>query len=422
MISMKSKHQVILRGFVNKFLTCGLSTEEYLEIRQPICEQNRKTLQWISLLVAILMLILTGLTFLTPFQTLSMNRYIYLNTGIDALVFALLSRFYLPRHSDWVLPVFYLFLSFITMFCIAVGIVTNTAYRGSTICVLLLAIPLLLIDKPYRVSAFQIITCAAYCVVSYRMKETDVFISDLLNCICILMIAVGITIASQNVKFYDFWNRFLIEQYHIRKMQKQEAQLEESRIAIMLSQIQPHFLYNALTAIARLCDLDPAKAKKTTLNFSDYLRGNLDSLTQTQPIPFSRELKHTQLYTDIETVRFGDKLYVKYDIQAMDFLIPSLTVQPLVENAVKYGVGRKKEGGTVVLSTWESEGGWHIAVRDDGVGFDPHQTQNDGRSHIGIENVKRRLAMQSGGTLRIESRLGEGTLSEIFIPKRGDAI
>ena len=75
-----------------------------------------------------------------------------------------------------------------------------------------------------------------------------------------------------------------------------------------------------------------------------------------------------------------------------------------------------------MLSTWESEGGWHIAVRDDGVGFDPHQTQNDGRSHIGIENVKRRLAMQSGGILRIESRLGEGTLSEIFIPQRGDAI
>lgn len=202
---------------------------------------------------------------------------------------------------------------------------------------------------------------------------------------------------------------------------KQEIELTESRTAVMLSQIQPHFLYNALTAIAWLCDTDPASAKKTTLEFSDYLRGNLDALSQKQPVPFQTELRHTQIYTDIEEIRFGDRLSVEYDIQAEDFLLPSLTVQPLVENAVKHGVGKKVEGGTVRLSTYEDEQGWYVTVVDDGAGFDPLQTQNDGRSHIGIENVRRRLSLQSGGTLHIESEPGRGTTAKLFIPKGGAA-
>jgi hypothetical protein len=213
-----------------------------------------------------------------------------------------------------------------------------------------------------------------------------------------------------------FLTLYLDQEYALAK---QDRELTASRTAVMLSQIQPHFLYNALTAIARLCDLDPVMAKKTTLDFSDYLRGNLDSLSQKQPVPFSTELRHTQLYTGIEKIRFGDKLNVEYDIQAKNFMLPSLTVQPLVENAVKYGVGKKKEGGIVRLSTREDAAGWYVTVTDDGVGFDPMQTQSDGRSHIGIDNVRRRLSVQSGGSLRIESVPGKGTTAEILIPKGG---
>ncbi|MDD3336228.1 MAG: histidine kinase [Eubacteriales bacterium] len=206
-----------------------------------------------------------------------------------------------------------------------------------------------------------------------------------------------------------------------KRVTEQENELIQSRVAITLSQIQPHFLYNALTAIARLCDLDPQKAKKTTVDFSEYLRGNLDSLTQTLPVPFSTELKHTQIYLDIEKVRFGDKLNVEYDIGAEDFMIPSLSVQPLVENAVKYGLGKKKEGGTIWLSTKEEANGWRVTIRDDGAGFDRSEPVSDGRSHIGIENVRRRVEMQSKGTLDIQSRLEIGTKAEIWIPK-GDIV
>jgi len=211
-----------------------------------------------------------------------------------------------------------------------------------------------------------------------------------------------------------FLSIYLDQEYALAR---KERELSESRTAMMLSQIQPHFLYNALTAITRLCDIDPEKAKKTTMDFSDYLRGNMDLFTQKDPVPFASELHHSQVYTNIEKVRFGDKLNVEYDIETDNFLIPSLTLQPLVENAVKHGVGKKREGGTVHLSTHETAKGWYVTVTDDGVGFDLAQTQSDGRSHIGIDNVRSRLAAQSGGSLTITSVLGTGTTAEIFLPK-----
>lgn len=202
-----------------------------------------------------------------------------------------------------------------------------------------------------------------------------------------------------------------------KRVDQLEQELTDSRISIMLSQIQPHFLYNALTAIARLCDLDPPKAKETTLEFADYLRGNLDALTEKRPILFSKELQHTRIYTDIEQIRFGEKLHVAYTIQAEDFFIPALTLQPLVENAVKHGVGKAERGGTVSVSAHEEADGWHVVVRDDGVGFDASLRPADGSSHVGIENVRRRLALQTGGTLTITSAPGHGTAAEIFLPK-----
>ena len=202
-------------------------------------------------------------------------------------------------------------------------------------------------------------------------------------------------------------------------MAVKERELTESRTAVMLSQIQPHFLFNTLTAIARLCDLDPQKAKKTTLDFSEYLRGNLDSLSQSQPVPFAQELRHMEIYASIEKTRFGDRLDIKYDIEADGFLIPSLTVQPLVENAVKHGVGKRVEGGTVSIATREDDKGWYVVIKDDGVGFDVGQTLDDGRSHIGISSVRSRLAAQCDGTLTIKSEADVGTTAEIFIPKEG---
>lgn len=111
-----------------------------------------------------------------------------------------------------------------------------------------------------------------------------------------------------------------------KQLQAQEIELLQGRISIMLTQIQPHFLYNALTAICGLCDTDPKEAKKVTAQFSDYLRHNLESITQSAPIPFELELRHTKAYLAIEQKRFNEKLNIVYDIQTEDFYLPSLTM------------------------------------------------------------------------------------------------
>ncbi len=205
-----------------------------------------------------------------------------------------------------------------------------------------------------------------------------------------------------------------------RLLEKKEVELSNNRISIMLSQIQPHFLYNALTAIAMLCDVSPREAKEAIIEFSVYLRGNMDSLKQKTLIPFEKELKHTEVYIKLEKMRFGDDLRVAYDVQCRNFVMPALTMQPIVENAVKYGVGQKEEGGTVTIATRETDLDYRIIISDDGVGYDLSKPQYDGRTHIGTENVQKRLLAQCGGRLEIESVRGEGTTASIIIPKKGE--
>ena len=198
---------------------------------------------------------------------------------------------------------------------------------------------------------------------------------------------------------------------------QKELALSESNNSLVLSQIQPHFLYNALTSIYRLCDVKPEAAKEAVSNFSKYLRGNLDSIKQTKMISFADELKHLQAYLSLEKMRYDEYLEVRYDISATEFFIPPLTVQPLVENAVNHGISDMPEGGCVTVSTREEPDHYEIQVSDNGVGFDPETQPADGRSHIGISNVRSRLAIMCRGTLDIISAPGSGTTAVIKIPK-----
>jgi len=214
---------------------------------------------------------------------------------------------------------------------------------------------------------------------------------------------------------------YIYDLRHIRNMERKVTQIElemvDSKILIMLSQIQPHFLYNSLTAIRELCHIDIEKAIETVDEFSSYLRGNLDSLVIKEPILFERELQHVKTYLSIEKKRFGDRLRIIYDIEASNFLIPALTLQPIVENAVKHGVTKRVEGGTVLIKAEESETEAVITVIDDGIGFDLITSKKGERTYIGIENVKSRLAAMCSGTLSIQSKPGIGTTAVITIPK-----
>ena len=194
-----------------------------------------------------------------------------------------------------------------------------------------------------------------------------------------------------------------------------EAQLKESRISIMLSQIQPHFIYNTLGTIERMCLKDPQKAFELVRNFSLYLRGNFSELDSVTPIRFAEEIKHVEYYVNIEKVRFPD-MNIEYDMKVTEFVLPALSVQPLVENAIKHGLMRLETGGTVKIRSYETSTYFCIEVTDDGIGFDAN-APIDEKKHVGLRNIRERLKAMVNGELILESRPGIGTKAMIMIPK-----
>lgn len=200
--------------------------------------------------------------------------------------------------------------------------------------------------------------------------------------------------------------------------EEKEIKLREQRMSLMLSQIQPHFLYNTLNTITALCRANPKLAEETTIKFSGYLRENMYSMGENDTQLFSKELEHTNIYLDIEKLRFGDRVNVEYDIKSDDFNMPTLTLQPIVENAVKHGICKKLEGGTIKIST-EKKGKDHIiTIADNGIGFDIERVLNDGKVHVGIHNVKERLKNIVNAEFEITSFIGIGTIVKIIIPEK----
>lgn len=236
---------------------------------------------------------------------------------------------------------------------------------------------------------------------------------------CALLLIVVISIAIIRWEIKRNVQSVLEAQRIEAEKQAMEMRLQESQISIMLSQIQPHFLYNTLNSIYQLCETNPMRARSLVNSFSEYLRNNLSTLEEPGLITFETELSHVNTYLDIEKVRFEDTLEIEYDIKCVDFSLPVLTVQPIVENAVKHGTSKKRGGGTVRISTREDKESYIIEVSDTGCGFDSAKPKNDGKRHVGIENVKQRLSNMCGGSLSIESTVGKGTLATIIIPKGG---
>ena len=204
------------------------------------------------------------------------------------------------------------------------------------------------------------------------------------------------------------------------KAEKQALQLElqESRISIMLSQMQPHFIFNTLNTIYHLCEINPEIARSTIDSFAKYLRNNIDNLDRSEMIHFDQELSFVKAYLDIEKVRFDDELQITFDMPVTNFKLPVLTVQPIVENAVKHGTSKKEGVSSLFISTRETESSYEIEIRDTGVGFDTNCCHDDEHKHIGISNVTQRLKNLCDGTLTIESKIGEGTTAIIKIPKK----
>ena len=210
--------------------------------------------------------------------------------------------------------------------------------------------------------------------------------------------------------FYYIW-------LHLQFVREHEQDLMAAqRIRIMMTQIQPHFLFNVLNTIRALYAKDPPLADRTLEDFSAYLRQNLESLSQTELVPVAKELEHTRLYAEIEVLRFPN-IRVEYEIEDDSFTIPALTIQPLVENAIRHGVRSRKDGLVTVYTAREADA-HRITVQDNGVGFDGKQLAALDDSHIGLQNVKERVEQMCGGTMILQSEIGKGTSVTLLIPAK----
>lgn len=205
-----------------------------------------------------------------------------------------------------------------------------------------------------------------------------------------------------------------------RALAKTERELTDSRITSMLSQIRNHFIFNVLGTISSYCKTDPQKADEALIKFSRYLRRNMRYLETKDEVLFTTEVAQIEDYVALEQMRFGDLVEFGEDLEVTDFLLPPLTVQPLVENAIKHGLTIPGKKGTVCLSTRREPTAICISVVDDGVGFDTQKLDEAGS--IGIRNIRQRLHYMSDATLTIESTPGQGTKAAIRIPVKEESL
>ncbi len=211
---------------------------------------------------------------------------------------------------------------------------------------------------------------------------------------------------------YYLWPHLQAAQERVR------LEREKQRVQLMLSQIKPHFLYNSLTVIRELIHTDPQTAEKAVDNFSGFLRHNMQSIDAEQPILLRQELEHVESYLALQRLRFGDELRVVYDIACEDIMLPTLTLQPIVENAVSHGIRESESGvGTLTIQTRALDDCYTISVTDDGCGFDPAILEQKDSTHVGLRNVRDRLRRLCHGELEIQSAPGAGTRVTIRLPK-----
>lgn len=200
-----------------------------------------------------------------------------------------------------------------------------------------------------------------------------------------------------------------------------ETKLKESRIKNFTRQMQPHFLYNTLSSIQEIILDNPDYAYQLLGDFTIFLRGCIRSMSDEQPVPFSQELRNIKAFVAIEKMRFEERLTVYYEIKEENFMIVPLSIQPLVENAIRHGIyDRGPQGGTVWIRSFREADAYVVQVEDTGIGFDTENMMarfRDGSTDsYGIRNLIYRLETGMKATIRFDSEIGRGTLVTVRIP------
>ncbi|MBQ6336980.1 MAG: histidine kinase [Ruminococcus sp.] len=205
----------------------------------------------------------------------------------------------------------------------------------------------------------------------------------------------------------------LIVSEHIMQYLRQQREIANQRASVMVLQMRPHFIYNTMMSIYYLCKQDADKAQQVTLDFTTYLRKNFTAIASENTVPFKEELEHTRAYLAVELAQHEDMLYVKYDTPYTDFRIPPLTLQPLVENAVKHSLDPDGDPLQICVTTRQTDKGCEIIVENNGLDYQP---SNDNEPHTALSNIRQRLEMMCKGEMSIAPREGGGTVVKVNIP------
>lgn len=232
-------------------------------------------------------------------------------------------------------------------------------------------------------------------------------LQSLTNGVCVMVVATTLS-----VLMVSFGVQVKQQSLYYRNARE----LENVTLSLLRVQLKPHFVSNALSSISQLCKKDPEEAAVMIDRFADFLNKNLRDVDTHDTIPVQDELNHIENYLSIEKMRYGDRLRVRFNIEATNFRLPPLILQPIVENSIKHGLMAKEDGGTIVISTRQVGTQFLVSVSDNGMGFDTGAQNKDGRAHLGVLNVKRRLAFLEGANVMVHSRPGRGTTTTITLP------
>ena len=275
----------------------------------------------------------------------------------------------------------------------------------------------------YLLSAVVFAVCTGELIIAHKKLRKNTFYT-IAGANFVIALSLVLQVMVTSITFIHIGNAAAIVIFFTGYMKEKNDRyietrdkMNQMRNALLLSQIQPHFVFNALSVIQTLISKDPDTARKAVGYFSDFLRGTIDSLESDSLVTFKDDMKTAMGYLEIEKLRFGDSIRISTDIKEDSFKLPALSIQPLVENAVKHGLRKSMNNvGNLIIATDKRDDHFYIRIIDDGVGFDPEEKKDDGRTHVGLRNVKERIETEVNGEFIIDSRKGEGTKITIKIP------
>lgn len=220
------------------------------------------------------------------------------------------------------------------------------------------------------------------------------------------------------VLFLAIYVAFIVRTYR-RAMNelKSELQNKDLRLLVLRDQIKPHFVFNCLGTIKTLYHQDEATGDRAVSLLADYLRYAVDA-SSSNLISFENELNNVYNFVELKNLRTEKQFEILYDIDAQDFEVPVLSIEPFVENAIKYSKVNEKDGGRIEISTYQDDRAIYVEISDNGVGFSSKQVKENSS---GIKNARERFALLLGATVEVQSAINEGTKVKITIPKEREA-